>query len=64
MCGDAGFGAIKVEAVGRTVTLDRLSFYLAKFLRSKGATMFRRPLFFALLAVVLAVGCLLWMRAL
>jgi 2-polyprenyl-3-methyl-5-hydroxy-6-metoxy-1,4-benzoquinol methylase len=38
MCGDAGFGAIKVEAVGRTVTLDRLSFYLAKFLRSQGAT--------------------------
>jgi hypothetical protein len=38
MCRDAGFEAIKVEAVGRTVTLDRLSFYLAKFLRSKAAT--------------------------
>jgi 2-polyprenyl-3-methyl-5-hydroxy-6-metoxy-1,4-benzoquinol methylase len=38
MCRDAGFEAIRVEAVGRTVTLDRLSFYLAKFLRSQGAT--------------------------
>jgi hypothetical protein len=38
MCNDAGLTADRVEAVGRTVTLDRLSFYLAKFLGSKGAT--------------------------
>jgi 2-polyprenyl-3-methyl-5-hydroxy-6-metoxy-1,4-benzoquinol methylase len=38
MCRDAGFEADRVEAVGRTVTLDRLSFYLAKMLRSESAT--------------------------
>jgi hypothetical protein len=38
MCRDAGFEAIRVEAVGRTVTLDRLSFYFAKFLGSQRAT--------------------------
>jgi 2-polyprenyl-3-methyl-5-hydroxy-6-metoxy-1,4-benzoquinol methylase len=38
MCGDAGFHASRVEAVGRTVTLDRLSFLLAKFLGSQRAT--------------------------
>jgi len=37
MCSDAGFEARRVEAVGRTVTLDRLSFYFAKFLRSRSA---------------------------
>jgi 2-polyprenyl-3-methyl-5-hydroxy-6-metoxy-1,4-benzoquinol methylase len=34
MCRDAGFSADRVDAVGRTVTLDRLSFYLAKLSRS------------------------------
>jgi 2-polyprenyl-3-methyl-5-hydroxy-6-metoxy-1,4-benzoquinol methylase len=38
MCRDAGFEASRVEAVGRTLTLDRLSFYLAKMLRSERAT--------------------------
>lgn len=37
MCTDAGFDVSRIDAVGRTVTLDRLSFYLAKLLRSKGA---------------------------
>lgn len=37
MCRDAGFEATRIEAVGRTVTLDRLSFYLAKLLRSQRA---------------------------
>jgi 2-polyprenyl-3-methyl-5-hydroxy-6-metoxy-1,4-benzoquinol methylase len=35
MCRDAGFDARKVEAVGRTVTIDRLCFYAAKLFRSK-----------------------------
>jgi 2-polyprenyl-3-methyl-5-hydroxy-6-metoxy-1,4-benzoquinol methylase len=38
MCRDAGFSARKVEAVGRTVTLDRLCFYAAKLFRSERAT--------------------------
>lgn len=38
MCRDAGFEAKRVEAVGRTVTLDRLSFYFTKLLRSQRAT--------------------------
>ena len=38
MCRQANFDAIRVEAVGRTVTLDRLSFYFAKFLGSYRAT--------------------------
>lgn len=38
MCSDAGFKVNRVEAVGRTVTLDRLSFYFAKLLRSQQAT--------------------------
>ena len=38
MCGTAGFEAIRVEAVGRTVTLDRLAFYFAKLLRSQRTT--------------------------
>ena len=38
MCRHAGFEAVRVEAVGRTVTLDRLSFYFAKLLGSQRAT--------------------------
>ena len=38
MCRDAGFEVTRLEAVGRTVTLDRLSFYLAKFIGSRRAT--------------------------
>jgi len=38
ICNKAGYDARRVEAVGRTVTLDRLAFYFAKFLRSKEAT--------------------------
>jgi 2-polyprenyl-3-methyl-5-hydroxy-6-metoxy-1,4-benzoquinol methylase len=38
MCRDAGFEAQRVEAVGRTVTLDRLCFYFAKLLRSQRVT--------------------------
>jgi 2-polyprenyl-3-methyl-5-hydroxy-6-metoxy-1,4-benzoquinol methylase len=38
MCRHAGFEVVRMDAVGRTVTLDRLSFYLAKFLGSKRAT--------------------------
>ena len=37
MCREAGFAAQRVDAVGRTVTLDRLSFYLAKLSRSQRA---------------------------
>jgi 2-polyprenyl-3-methyl-5-hydroxy-6-metoxy-1,4-benzoquinol methylase len=35
---DAGFRVVRVETVGRTVTLDRLCFYLAKFLGSAHLT--------------------------
>ena len=38
MCRDAGFEVQKIEAVGRTVTVDRLCFYAAKFSRSQRAT--------------------------
>jgi 2-polyprenyl-3-methyl-5-hydroxy-6-metoxy-1,4-benzoquinol methylase len=38
LCRHAGFEVVRVEAVGRTLTLDRLSFYLAKFLGSRRAT--------------------------
>ena len=37
MCRKAGYDPVRTEAVGRTVTLDRLSFYFAKFLRSQYA---------------------------
>ena len=37
MCKKAGYEPVRVEAVGRTVTLDRLSFYFAKLLRSQHA---------------------------
>jgi 2-polyprenyl-3-methyl-5-hydroxy-6-metoxy-1,4-benzoquinol methylase len=37
MCRDAGFEVSRLESVGRTVTLDRLSFYLTKLLRSQRA---------------------------
>ena len=37
MCRDAGFEARRVDAVGRTVTLDRLCFYAARLLRSPTA---------------------------
>ena len=35
ICRDAGFEPRKIEAVGRTVTLDRLCFYFAKLLKSQ-----------------------------
>lgn len=38
MCRDAGYRACRVEAVGRTLTLDKLCFYLAKFTGSRQAT--------------------------
>lgn len=38
LCDHAGFDSERVEAVGRTVTLDRLCFYAAKFLRTKRGT--------------------------
>ena len=37
MCRKAGFEVTRLEFVGRTVTLDRLSFYFAKLLRSQRA---------------------------
>jgi 2-polyprenyl-3-methyl-5-hydroxy-6-metoxy-1,4-benzoquinol methylase len=38
MCRDVGLEARRVEAVGRTVTLDRLSFYFAKLLKFQRLT--------------------------
>ncbi|MBN1788213.1 MAG: class I SAM-dependent methyltransferase [Sedimentisphaerales bacterium] len=36
----AGFEVVQLDSVGRTVTLDRLCFYAAKFINSEGITRF------------------------
>lgn len=38
MASKSGFEVVRLESVGRTVTLDRLCFYAAKFLNSNRAT--------------------------